>query len=143
MFSTMSMTMMLWLGLKALSIFFSQSKSKLSSIFLLVWNQNYTRDNTCFKLIMDQNLGQNYSNKSQANVKLPFRETNNGKQSNKCSQCGYPSSHLKIHRGEKSNKCTQCDYASSQAGDLRKSMKTHRRKVKEMQSMWFCIIWSR
>ena len=31
---------------------------------------------------------------------------------------------------EKSNKCNQCDYASSQAGNLRRHLKTHREERK-------------
>ena len=56
------------------------------------------RDNTSSTLIMDQNLGQHDSNKSKANVKLPIRETNNGKRSNKTLK----------HSEEKSNICNQC-----------------------------------
>ena len=51
---------------------------------------------------------------------------------NKCNQCDYASSqagdlrkHLKTHNGEKSNKCNQCDYVTSLAGDLRIHLKTH------------------
>ena len=32
--------------------------------------------------------------------------------------------HLKTHSGEKSNKCNRCDYASSQAGDLKRHLKS-------------------
>ena len=32
---------------------------------------------------------------------------------------------MKTHSGENSNKCNQCDFASSQAGNLKKHMKTH------------------
>ena len=55
-----------------------------------------------------------------------------GEKSKKCKQCDYASSqagdlrrHLKTQSGEKSNKCNQCDYAFSQAGHLRQHMKTH------------------
>ena len=91
----------------------------------------------------------NIEQESQDNVRdLKSAETNNGTDSNKCSeagtfrkqvqkpnkcnQCEYASSnaghlrtHLKTHSGEKPNKCNQCDYASSYASDLRKHLKTH------------------
>ena len=86
---------------------------------------------------------------SQDNVRdRKSAETNNGTDSNKCSeagnfrkhvqkpnkcnQCDYASSnaghlrtHLKTHSGEKPNKCNQCDDASSDASTLRGHLKTH------------------
>ena len=51
---------------------------------------------------------------------------------NKCNQCDYASSqaghlrrHLKTHSGEKSHKCIECDYKSSRADNLRTHLKTH------------------
>ena len=35
---------------------------------------------------------------------------------------------MKAHNGEKSNKCDQCDFASSQAGNLRRHLKSHSRE---------------
>ena len=103
---------------------------------------------------MDQNLGGINSNKSDDNVTILMRRTNNeespnkynqcgfaflqagkihcGEKSNKCNQCGYacsdPSalrSHMKRHCEEKSNKCNQCDYASTSKGHLKTHLKTH------------------
>ena len=55
-----------------------------------------------------------------------------GEKSNKCNQCEYASSqagdlrrYLKTHSGEKSNKCNQCNFASAQASNLRTHIKTH------------------
>ena len=52
--------------------------------------------------------------------------------SNKCNQCDYASSqagdlrrHLKTHSGEKSQKCNQCDYATYHTGHLKTHIKTH------------------
>ena len=51
---------------------------------------------------------------------------------NKCNHCDYAPSeagdlrrHLKTHSREKSNKCNQCDFASVQPGDLKGHLKTH------------------
>ena len=41
------------------------------------------------------------------------------------SQAGTLRRHLKTHNGEKKNKCHQCDYACFRAADLRKHLKTH------------------
>ena len=78
---------------------------------------------------MDQNIKNGYFSDSVVNVALP---TENADISNKCNQCDYASSdagnlrrHLKTHSGEKSNKCNQCDYASSRADKLRTHLKTH------------------
>ena len=91
----------------------------------------------------------NIEQESQDNVRdLKSAETNNGTDSNKCSeagtfrkhvqkpnkcnQCDYASSHaghlrthLMTHSGLKPNKCNQCDYASSNAGNFRRHLKTH------------------
>ena len=75
---------------------------------------------------MDQNIEQQYSSKSKANIKVKMRETNSEEKSNKYSQFAYASSrannfgtHMKLHSGEKLNKCNQCNYASSKACNLR------------------------
>ena len=54
------------------------------------------------------------------------------KKSHKCKQCDYAFSqagnlrkHLKSHSREKSNKCDQCDYASYHTGHLRTHLKMH------------------
>ena len=85
-------------------------------------------DNISYLLVMDQNLGQHNSEKS--NVKVKIRS--NAEKPNKCNQCDFATSradhlwtHLKIHSGEKPNKCNQCDSAFSQAGDLKRHFKTH------------------
>ena len=54
--------------------------------------------------MMDQNLGQHDTSGSKTNVKAPMKETN-----------------TKV----RSNKCNQCDFASSEAGNLRRHLKTH------------------
>ena len=68
------------------------------------------------------------------NATMQFEETfeNPVGKIKKCNQCDYASSeagdlrrHLKTHSGEKSNKCNQCDFASSQAGDLKRHLRTH------------------
>ena len=81
---------------------------------------------------MDQNVNNEYFSDSVVNVALPTENAKNADISKKCNQCDYASSdagnlrrHLKTHSGEKSNKCNQCDYASSQAGNLRRHLKTH------------------
>ena len=55
-----------------------------------------------------------------------------GEKPKECNMCDYASSdagslrkHLKTHSGEKTNKCNQCDYASIQAGHLKTHLKTH------------------
>ena len=40
----------------------------------------------------------------------------------------------------KNKQCNQCDYATSRAGDLRTYLKIQWGKVKQMQSMWLCIL---
>ena len=82
--------------------------------------------------VMDQNLRQYDSSKSNGNGEVPKRETNHAEKSNKCNQCDFVSSfasalrrHLKTHIGEKSNKCSQCDYASSHTGTLGRHLKRH------------------
>ena len=40
-------------------------------------------------------------------------------------------SHLKTNRGKKNNKCNQCDFA------------TVKTSHKQMQPVWFCILWGR
>ena len=59
-----------------------------------------------------------------------------GEKLKKCNQCNYASSqagdlrkHLKTHSGEKSNKCNKCGYAFSQAGNLWIYMKTNSTRV--------------
>ena len=91
--------------------------------FSSVWN------NTCCKLVMDQNFGQHKSRKRKTNAQIPIRDTKNGE---KCNQCEYTSSlasnlkrHLKTHSREKPNQCSRCVFASAQAGDLRRHSKTH------------------
>ena len=82
---------------------------------------------------MDRDLMDGDFSESGVNVGVPLRNANNeGGKPNTCNQCDYASSqagdlrrHLKTHSGEKSNKCNQCDYASSQAGDLKRHLKTH------------------
>ena len=66
------------------------------------------------------------------NEEIHMKKATNIIKSYKCNQCDFASSqagdlrrHLKTHSGEESNKCNQCDYASSQAGDLRTHLKTH------------------
>ena len=53
-----------------------------------------------------------------------------GEKPKECNMCDYASSdagslrkHLKTHSGEKTHKCYQCDYASSQAGNLKTHLK--------------------
>ena len=41
------------------------------------------------------------------------------------SDAGSLRKHLKTHSGEKTHKCYQCDYASSQAGNLRTHLTNH------------------
>ena len=41
------------------------------------------------------------------------------------SQAGTLRRHLKTHRGERPNKCDQCNYTCSQAGNLKTHLKTH------------------
>ena len=67
-----------------------------------------------------------------ANVKILGKTIDNVTKSNKCNQCDFASSqagdlrkHLKTHSGEKANKCNQCNYASAEASDLRRHLKTH------------------
>ena len=91
----------------------------------------------------------NIEQESQDNIRdLKSAETNNGTDSNKCSeagtfrkhvqkpnkcnQCDYASSdastlrgHLKTHSGEKQNKCNHCEYASSRVSSLRRHLKSH------------------
>ena len=82
---------------------------------------------------MDQKLGQHNSSRSNANIKIQMGEPpKNGERSNKCKKCDYASSqagnlrrHLKTHTGEKSNKCSQCNFVCSQAGNLKIHVKTH------------------
>ena len=76
--------------------------------------------------MMDQNLGKHDPGK----INVAMR--NKAEKSKKCNQCDYASSEagdlrrrLKTHRGEKSKKCNQCDYASSHASDLRRHLKSH------------------
>ena len=70
-----------------------------------------------------------------ANVKLLKKTTGSAIKSNKCNLCDYASSqagdlrkHLKTHSGEKLSKCSQCNYASSEPGKLRRHLKTHKLK---------------
>ena len=66
----------------------------------------------------------NIEQESQENVRdLKSAETNNGTDSNKCSEAGTFRKHV-----QKPNKCNQCDYASSNAGHLRTHLKTHTRE---------------
>ena len=103
-----------------------------------------------------------------ANGKILEKKINNVIKTHKCNnQCDYASSHacnlrrhLKTHIGEQSNKCNQCDYASSHTDHLRTHLKTNTnvtlhplrkktfknatwRKVKQLQSMWICILLGR
>ena len=82
----------------------------------------------------DKNLQQFQLAEKYVNEEVSENETNNDQDmaSNKCNQCDFASSqagglrrHLKTHSGEKANKCNQCDYASSQAGHLRTHLKIH------------------
>ena len=68
----------------------------------------------------------------QTSIENHMNKKSNFTKSNKCNQCDYASSdagnlrrHLKTHSGEKSNKCNQCDFASSHAGDLRRHLTKH------------------
>ena len=61
-------------------------------------------------------------------------KAHSGDESNKCNHCDYASSqaghlrrHLKTH-GEKSNKCNQCDCATSQVNPLMMYLQTHSEK---------------
>ena len=71
-------------------------------------------------------------NRNVENYDANRKTSDNGIKSHKCYQCDYAFSqagnlrkHLKTHTGEKSNKCSQCDFASFEAGDLRRHMITH------------------
>ena len=81
---------------------------------------------------MDQNLDMD-SSESNFNSETPqVTMTSQIKKPNNSNQCEYASSeagdlrkHLKTHIGDKPNKCDQCDYASSRVGHLRTHLKTH------------------
>ena len=115
-------------------VFSHDFRLNLSQDLFSVCSKYLTRDHTAQMVVMDKNLGQNYSSKSDAieEVQIQMKETNTGERSNICNQCEYASSwagdlktHLKIHIGEKPNKCNQCDYASSWASALRRHLKVH------------------
>ena len=60
------------------------------------------------------------------------KKTDKTETPNKCNQCDYASSqaghlrrHLKTHNGEKTNKCNRCYFASSYASALKTHLKTH------------------
>ena len=83
-------------------------------------------------LSMEQTLENYYLGLRDANVKILGENTDNVINSNKCNQCekaysnaGNLRRHLKTHSGEKSSRCNQCNYASFYAGDLRKHLKIH------------------
>ena len=85
-------------------------------------------------LVMDPNLKNNDLDENNVRIKTSKIVTKGGenKRPNKCNQCEYASSeagnlrrHLRTHSGEKSNKCNQCNYASSDASNLRNHLKTH------------------
>ena len=80
---------------------------------------------------MDQNLEQQYLGKNTA-IEIPIREADGRENTNKCNQCDFASSqagdlrrHLRTHSGEKPNKCNKCDFASSRASNLGAHLKTH------------------
>ena len=96
---------------------------KLICNIFSVWKKYQANCHMVKMVEMDQTLDQNGSRKSN-NVKATMTARNNGEKSNKCNQCNYASSdagklrkHLKTHTGEKSNKCSQCEYTSSHAGE--------------------------
>ena len=87
-----------------------------------------------------------------------------GDKSNKCNQCNFASTWpdtFEVAQWRKVNRCNQCDYASFGAGNVRNHLITHKRvflcsfkkfeitfdntqwrKVKSMQPMPFCLLWS-
>ena len=77
---------------------------------------------------MEQNLGRDIYMKEDFSERVVNIQK---EKSNKCSLCDFASSqagnlkrHLKTHGGEKSNKCNQCDYSSIRVSDLRTHLKT-------------------
>ena len=83
---------------------------------------------------MDHNVDNFDLSAKDVGIEAPLRVTKSGqsKKLNKCNQCDYASSeagdlrkHLKTHSGEKPNKCNQCDFASAQASNLRRHFNTH------------------
>ena len=102
------------------------------------------RTATINRVGMAQSLQNIYSKENVAKEKVPIKDTNKTKKSNKCSQCNYAYSHpselikhLKIHSGEKLNKCNQCSYASNEAGNLKRHSKTHSGENGEHESLIF------
>ena len=63
---------------------------------------------------------------SKVSIRDPMgTKTDHGEMSNRYAGAGTLRRHRHGHNEEKSNKCNQCDYASSQAGTLRRHLKTH------------------
>ena len=83
--------------------------------------------------VLKNHLGTVAMDRNVENYDANRKTSDNGIKSNKCYQCDYAFSqagnlrkHLKTHTGEKSNKCNQCNYACVQASNLRAHLKTHR-----------------
>ena len=89
-------------------------------------------DNTAKIGIMEEEMGNYDIDLKSANVKNLKKRTDNVTKSMKCNECDFASSqaghlrrHLKTHSEEKSNKCNQCDFACSDPRSLSQHLKIH------------------
>ena len=111
------------MGMLILVIIDQKSITDLNQFEGIIWARHNTMKQTCKKIGLKGE--EILKKKTDKAINLMIK-------SNKCNQCGYASSqagnlrrHLKTHSGDKPYKCNQCGYAFSQPDHLRTHMKIH------------------
>ena len=77
---------------------------------------------------MDQDLNNDSLRENDTSIKVSIKETKKGNQIEESSLANVKAKLRETNNREKSNKCNQCEYASSEAGNLRRHLKTHTKK---------------